>query len=41
MTEAEDLHREARGKKVKIIRKHKIISFRNKIKEIAKNTEGA
>lgn len=40
-TEAEDLHREARRKKVKTIPKHKIVSFRNKIEEVAKNAEGA
>ena len=40
-SEAEELHREARRKKVNIIRKHKSVSFRNKIKEVASTKEGA
>ncbi|KAF7501986.1 hypothetical protein GJ744_002960, partial [Endocarpon pusillum] len=40
-TEAEELHKEARRKKVNIIRKHKIVSFHNKIKKVADSHEEA
>ena len=41
MSEAEELHREVRRKKVNIIHKHKTVSFCNKIKEVTSTKKEA